>query len=135
GPNSDPNDSRVIPSMVTRALRGLSIHVHGDGKQTRSFCYVSDLVNGLVKLMKSDESMPVNLGNPDEYSILKIAQLIKEATKSSSEIKFIERPEDDPSRRKPDIEKAKQLLGWEPTVSLRTGILKTIRYFTSKNGQ
>lgn len=131
GPNSDSEDSRVVPRFITRALRGEPIPVHGDGSQTRSFCYVSDLVDGLILLMTSKEKKPINLGNPDEYTVLSIATKIIEKTKSSSKIQFVKRPEDDPSVRRPDITRAKTILSWHPKVPLDEGLDLTIAYFRS----
>ncbi len=129
GPNSSPKDSRVIPRFITQALKGEDLTVHGDGKQTRSLCYVSDMVLGLIKIMESIETGPINLGNPDEMKIIDIAEKVIEVTKSSSKISFVERPKDDPSVRKPDIELAKEILKWVPQVSLDEGLGLTIDYF------
>jgi UDP-glucuronate decarboxylase len=133
GPRMHFNDGRVISNFVVQALRGEPITVYGDGSQTRSFCFVSDLIDGFVRLMGSDqEAMPVNLGNPDEYTILEMASKIVELTGSSSEIRHEALPKDDPTRRKPDIEKAKQVLGWEPRVTLRDGLTATIEDFARR---
>lgn len=129
GPNSSPNDSRVIPQFVVEALKGEDITVHGDGTHTRSFCYVADMVEGLIKMMASEETGPINLGNPKELTILEVAKFILKMTNSSSKITFVQRPPDDPSRRKPDISLALKKLGWEPRVELEEGIAKTIDYF------
>lgn len=129
GPNSSIIDTRVVPQFVTQALRGNEITVHGDGKQTRSFCYVTDMVSGLIKMMASKRTGPVNLGNPLELTIIEIANKVIEMTKSSSKIKFVERPQDDPRVRKPDISLAKDLLSWDPKISLEDGLKKTIAYF------
>ncbi len=129
GPRMRSNDGRVIPNFVTQALSSRPITVYGDGKQTRSFCYVSDMVDGLVRLMDSDVRTPVNLGNPNEKKILELAETIKRMTGSESGIVFRDLPEDDPVRRKPDIEKAKEKLGWEPEVGLKKGLEKTIEWF------
>lgn len=129
GPKSDPSDSRVIPSFVTRALRGEPLPVHGDGSQTRSFCFVTDMVDGIIAMMESSETGPINLGNPDEYKVIDMAKKILQMTGSKSQITFVDRPEDDPSRRKPDISFAKQKLDWEPKVGLDEGLKKTITYF------
>lgn len=129
GPNSNPKDSRVVPNFVLQALQGLPLTVHGDGKQTRSFCYVSDMVSGLIKLMQSDQILPVNLGNPDEYQIIDFAKKIIKMTGSKSEVIFTKRPDDDPSLRQPDISLAKEVLGWQPEVDLKVGLAKTISYF------
>lgn len=129
GPNSSMDDSRVVPHFVSQALRGESLSVHGDGLQTRSLCYVSDMVNGLIKMMESDEVGPINLGNPQEIKVIDIAKKIITLTSSTSLIKHVERPEDDPTRRKPDISKALKLLNWKPKVELDEGLKMTISYF------
>ncbi len=131
GPRMRTNDGRAIPNFVTQALSKKPITVYGDGKQTRSFCYISDMVEGLIKLMGSDVKVPVNLGNPDEMKILKVAGKIIKLTGSKSEIEFKELPEDDPKQRCPDISDAKKVFGWEPEVSLEEGLKKTIEYFRS----
>jgi len=123
------DDGRVIPNFITQALQKKPITVYGRGKQTRSFCFVTDLVEGLIKLMESDYSMPVNLGNPTEDTILHIAEEIKRLAGSESKIVFSGLPEDDPERRKPDISVAKKQLGWQPKISFEEGILKTIQFF------
>ncbi len=134
GPRMRINDGRVIPNFITQALKNEPITVYGDGSQTRSFCYIDDLVEGIYKLATMDgiEGEVFNLGNPEEITILELARLIKEITGSSSEIVFKERPEDDPDRRKPDITKAKKILNWHPKVSLREGLIKTIGWFKEK---
>lgn len=132
GPNSSLTDGRVIPRFVTAALRGASIPVHGDGTQTRSFCYVDDLVDGLVKLMARRVTTPVNLGNPVELRIIDVARIILELTKSKSEIVFGERPPDDPARRMPDITLAQTTVSWQPKVSLEQGLPPTIEYFKTQ---
>jgi len=131
GPRMRQDDGRVIPTFITQALKKEPITVYGDGSQTRSFCYVLDLVNGLMRLMFTDglAGEVVNLGNPNEVSILEVAKLIKKLTNSSSQISFHPLPEDDPARRRPDISKARKLLGWVPTTSLEDGMRETIRYF------
>jgi dTDP-glucose 4,6-dehydratase len=129
GPRMRLNDGRVVPNFIAQALRGEPLTVYGDGSQTRSFCYVSDLVEGIVRLLRSDHSGPVNCGNPMEVSILEFAQKIKALTTSRSEIVFRPLPEDDPKVRQPDIGLARKLLGWEPKVSLEDGLRKTIEYF------
>lgn len=129
GPRSHPQDTRVIPRFVTAALRGESLPVHGDGSQTRSFCYVSDLVGGIIALMESSVTMPVNLGNPKEYSIIDVAKKVITMTKSSSNIVFVPRPPDDPSMRQPDITFAKEKLNWKQMVSFKEGLRRTIEYF------
>ena len=129
GPRMRKDDGRAIPNFITQALKNKPITVYGDGKQTRSFCYVSDLIEGVYKLMNSDINEPVNLGNPDEKTILELANTIKQITKSGSEIVFKELPVDDPKVRCPDISKAKKELGWEPKVSLEEGLKETIEWF------
>lgn len=128
GPNMSPNDGRVVSNFIVAALKNKPITIYGDGTQTRSFMYIDDLVNGLIKLMNSDYTSPVNLGNPVETQIGVIAKVIKDLTGSSSEIIMLPIPQDDPKRRKPDITLAKSL-GWMPSVSLIDGLKKTIEYF------
>ncbi|MCW5891493.1 MAG: SDR family oxidoreductase [bacterium] len=132
GPRMRLNDGRVVPNFIAQALRGEPMTVYGDGSQTRSFCYVSDLVEGLVRLLESGHPTPVNLGNPMEVSILQFAEVIKKLTGSKSEIVYRELPEDDPKVRQPDITRARTILGWEPKVGLEEGLSKTIEYFRSK---
>jgi dTDP-glucose 4,6-dehydratase len=129
GPRMKLDDGRVVPAFLDHALRGRPITVFGSGAQTRSFCYVSDLVDGLYRLMLSDERYPVNLGNPCEMTILEFAEYIRRMTGAGSEIVYEPLPEDDPRQRKPDITKARTLLGWEPRVSLEEGLRATIEYF------
>ncbi|HEB75430.1 MAG TPA: SDR family oxidoreductase [Nitrospirae bacterium] len=133
GPRMHPNDGRVVSNFIMQALRGEDLTVYGDGSQTRSFCYVDDLIDGLVKLMNSPDDFtgPVNLGNPAEFSILELAEKVIELTGSKSKITFKELPADDPRQRQPDIRLAKEKLGWEPTVSMEEGLKKTIEYFRS----
>lgn len=133
GPKMDEDDGRVISNFITQAIKTKPITVYGDGSQTRSFCYVSDMVEGLVKAMESDktERQVFNLGNSDEQKVIAMAKLIKKITKSSSAITFASLPVDDPSRRKPDITKARKYLGWRPKVTLEKGLKKTIKYFLS----
>jgi len=128
GPRMKLNDGRVVPAFLHQALRGEPLTVFGDGSQTRSFCYVSDLVDGLRRLMLSDERYPVNLGNPQELTILDFAERILRLTGSASRIEFRPLPEDDPKRRQPDVSRARQVLGWEPRVSLEEGLRETIDY-------
>jgi len=132
GPRMQLRDGRVVPAFLDQALRGEPLTVFGDGSQTRSFCYVSDLVDGLYRLMLSDERYPVNLGNPREMTILEFADCISKMTHSSSKIERKPLPEDDPRQRQPDISKAKKLLGWEPRVPLEEGLKFTIEYFRGK---
>jgi len=129
GPRMKLDDGRVVPAFLDQALRGEPMTVFGSGNQTRSFCYVSDLVDGLYRLMQSDERYPVNLGNPREMTILEFAQHIRKMTGTKSEIAFEPLPEDDPKQRKPDITKARTLLGWEPKVPLEDGLRETVKYF------
>jgi dTDP-glucose 4,6-dehydratase len=125
------DDGRVVPAFLDQALHGLPMTVFGSGSQTRSFCYVSDMVDGLYRLMHSEERYPVNLGNPREMTILEFAQEIRRLTGSASEFSFLPLPEDDPRQRQPDIAKARALLGWEPRVTLEEGLAKTVDYFRS----
>src|SRR5436305_9028297 len=129
GPRMRLNDGRVVPNFISQALRGEPLTVYGDGSQTRSFCYVSDLVEGIVRLLRSDHSEPVNCGNPTEISILQFAERIKALTGSKSEIVFRPLPEDDPKVRQPDIGKARALLGWEPRVETDEGLRLTVDWF------
>jgi dTDP-glucose 4,6-dehydratase len=129
GPRMALKDGRVVPAFLDQALRGEPLTVYGDGLQTRSFCYVADLVEGLVRLGSSEEHEPVNLGNPVELSILEFADRIRRLMGSNLEIVFRPLPEDDPRKRRPDISKAKRILGWEPKVSLEDGLRQTIAYF------
>jgi dTDP-glucose 4,6-dehydratase len=129
GPRMRLNDGRVVPNFIAQALRGEPLTVYGDGSQTRSFCYVTDLVEGIVRLLRSEHSGPVNCGNPVEVSILQFAEKIREITQSRSGIVFRPLPADDPKVRQPDIALARRILGWEPKVSLEDGLRKTIDYF------
>ena len=130
GPRMAKDDGRVVSNFITQALAGKDITVYGDGKQTRSFCYVSNLIMGIVNMMNQDEFIgPVNLGNPKEFTILELAQKIIEMTKSESKIIFEKLPQDDPIQRKPDITLAKQKLGWEPKIELSEGLRTTVSYF------
>ncbi len=131
GPRMKLDDGRVVPAFLDQALRGEPMTVFGNGAQTRSFCYVSDLVDGLYRLMRSDERYPVNLGNPCEMTILEFAERIRSHTGSRSEIAFQPLPEDDPKQRRPDIAKARRLLGWKPRVSLDEGLPPTVEFFRS----
>ena len=129
GPRMQLNDGRVVPNFMKQALRGEPLTVYGDGNQTRSFCYVSDEIDGFVRLSKSDEHLPVNLGNPNEFTILECAQMVLKITGSKSQIRHEPLPQDDPKQRCPDITKARQLLQWEPKVDLETGLRKSLDYF------
>jgi UDP-glucuronate decarboxylase len=131
GPRMAINDGRVVSNFIVRALKGANIEIYGDGSQTRAFCYVDDLISGLLSLMASPDGFtgPVNLGNPEEFTIIALAQTIIRLTGSSSQIVFKPRPADDPARRKPDISLARKALGWFPKVNLEEGLEKTISYF------
>ena len=131
GPRMAPNDGRVVSNFIVHALKREPITIYGDGSQTRSFCYVEDLVEGFVLLMESPESVigPMNLGNPGEFTIKQLADLVLEITGSKSKLTYLPLPQDDPRQRKPDITYAKECLGWQPTVALREGLLDTIVYF------
>jgi dTDP-glucose 4,6-dehydratase len=133
GPRMRPRDGRAIPTFIGQALRGEPLTVAGDGSQTRSVCYVDDLVEGLVRLLHSDLEGPVNLGNCGEMSVLELARLIIDITGSSSEITFVDRPQDDPTVRRPDITLARAALGWEPQVDVRDGLLRTIDWFRNRS--
>ena len=129
GPRLQANDGRVISNLMMQALRGEPLTVYGDGSQTRSFCYVSDLIDGIVRLSKSDEHDPTNIGNPVEWTILECAREIQSLIGSDCEIVFRPLPQDDPKQRRPDISKARRLLGWEPKVPLREGLERSLAYF------
>lgn len=131
GPKMHPNDGRVVSNFIVQALKNKDITVYGDGKQTRSFCYVDDMINGLIKLMNTPDNFtgPINLGNPTEFTILKLAEKVISLTGSSSNIIFKVLPNDDPMQRKPDITLAKEKLNWDPTIQLDDGLIKTIEYF------
>jgi len=131
GPRMRPNDGRVVPTFIQQALSGQPLSVFGDGSQTRSFCYVEDLVEGIWRLLNSDTCEPVNLGNPAEMTVLQFAQRILEITGSESEIAFEPLPTDDPKIRQPDISRAREVLGWQPSVPLDVGLERTIEYFKS----
>jgi UDP-glucuronate decarboxylase len=131
GPRMHPHDGRVVSNFIVQALQKKDITVYGDGSQTRSFCYVDDLVEGLMRLMGAPDDVtgPINLGNPNEFTVRQLAELVIELTNSSSQIVCAPLPADDPKQRQPDIGKAKDLLGWQPTIQLREGLAKTINYF------
>lgn len=135
GPRNALDDGRVVPNLIGQAIRGEPLTVHGDGSQTRSFCYVSDLVEGIVRLLESSETMPTNIGNPNETTILTFAEKINALTGNKAGIVFRPRPVDDPGRRNPDISKARRILSWEPKVSLDDGLRMTIEYFKKKIGR
>lgn len=135
GPMMKANDGRVVPNFICQALKNEDLTVYGNGSQTRSFSYVSDTIEGIYRLIMSDYNFPINIGNPEEHTILEFAKLIIKMTNSKSKIVFKQLPEDDPKQRKPDISKAKKILNWEPKVSLEEGLRETIKYFSSKNEQ
>ena len=130
-----PNDGRVVSNFIVQALRNENITIYGNGQQTRSFCYVDDLVEGLIKLMasKDDFTGPVNIGNPNEFTIIELAEKIIQLTKSSSKLIYKPLPENDPIRRQPDIQLAAKILSWEPTIELKQGLVYTINYFSEIN--
>jgi len=134
GPNMSLNDGRVVSNFIVQALRSEDITIYGDGSQTRSFCYVDDLVDGLIKLMESPGSVhgPINLGNPTERTVKNLADLVIAKTKSKSQVIFHELPQDDPKQRKPDISKARDILNWEPKIDIDQGLENTIKYFKTK---
>jgi dTDP-glucose 4,6-dehydratase len=129
GPRLQANDGRVISNFMIQALREEPLTIYGDGSQTRSFCFVSDLIDGIVRLSRSNEHLPVNIGNPDEWTILECAREVLTVTGSRSEIVRMPLPPDDPARRRPDITRARTLLGWEPKISLRQGLELSLEYF------
>ncbi len=130
GPRMNPNDGRVVSNFIVQALKGEDITIYGDGKQTRSFCYVDDLIEGMIRMMNSkDFTGPVNLGNPGEFTMLELAQKVLELTGSDSKLVYMPLPGDDPTQRKPVIDLAKEKLDWEPTIALEEGLKKTIEYF------
>jgi len=126
-----PNDGRVVSNFIIQAIQNKPITIYGDGSQTRSFCYVDDMLDGLIKLMNTNDEIigPINLGNPSEFKIIELAELIIDLTSSRSQIIHLPLPEDDPIRRQPDITKAKSILEWHPKISLKDGLIKTIEYF------
>ena len=134
GPNMHPNDGRVVSNFIVQALKGKDITIYGDGSQTRSFCYCDDLIRGMIAMMATPDEItgPINLGNPHEFTIKQLAELVIELTGSKSQIIYEPLPSDDPTQRQPIIDKAKEILHWEPTVQLREGLLKTIEYFDKK---
>jgi dTDP-glucose 4,6-dehydratase len=134
GPRLRPSDGRVISNFMMQALRGEPLTIYGDGSQTRSFCYVDDLIEGILRLSRSNEHLPVNIGNPDEFTILECAQAVLAATSSQSELRFEPLPQDDPARRRPDITKARTLLAWEPQIALNEGLARSLPFFKSKAG-
>jgi UDP-glucuronate decarboxylase len=131
GPRMDPNDGRVVSNFIMQALQGKDITIYGDGQQTRSFCYVDDLIDGMIRMMNGPEGFtgPVNIGNPGEFTMLELAQQVIALTQSKSQLVFMPLPQDDPKQRQPSIELAKAQLGWQPKIALQDGLLKTIQYF------
>jgi len=129
GPRMDPKDGRVISNFIVQALRNKPLSIYGNGSQTRSFCYVDDLVEGLVSLMSSDYDKPVNIGNPDEFTILELAELVKTKINKDLDLNFLPLPMDDPKQRRPDIKIAESILNWSPSIKLETGLDKTIDFF------
>lgn len=129
GPRMRLRDGRIVPNFLRQALEGQPLTVYGDGSQTRSFCYVSDLVDGIYKLMTSDEHNPTNIGNPTEFTVMQFADLVQTLAKSQSPIEFQPLPQDDPKQRQPDISKARRVLGWEPQISIEEGLGKTLEFF------
>jgi UDP-glucuronate decarboxylase len=134
GPRMHPDDGRVVSNFVVQALRGQDITIYGDGTQTRSFCYIDDLVDGLMRLMASDEGMPVNLGNPGEFTMLELAQMVLRQTGAGARLVRRPLPQDDPRQRKPDITRAQCILGWTPVVALEQGLALTIAHFAAELG-
>jgi UDP-glucuronate decarboxylase len=134
GPRMSFDDGRVVSNFILQALKGEDITIYGKGEQTRSFCYVDDLIDGFMRMMFSSREVtgPINLGNPDEYSMLQLAEAVKKLTNSKSKIEFRALPQDDPKQRRPDITKARKILGWEPSINLETGLLKTITDFENR---
>jgi len=129
GPNMQKEDGRVVSNFIVQALKGESLTVYGNGQQTRSFCYIDDLVRGILKMTEIDYKMPFNLGNPSEFKVSELAELVLKLTDSKSKVEYLPLPEDDPKQRQPDISKVKKMLGWKPEVSLKEGLEKAIAYF------
>ncbi len=129
GPKMDKNDGRVVSNFINQALNNEDITLYGSGQQTRSFCYIDDQIEGLIKLMNSNHNYPINIGNPYELNVKELATIILNLTKSNSKLIYKELPSDDPTNRKPDITKAKNILNWEPNYDLEKGLIKTIDYF------
>lgn len=134
GPRMRPGDGRVVSNFIVQALKGQPLTIYGDGSQTRSFCYVDDEIRGLIALLDSDENDPVNIGSPDEFTVRRLAEIVVEVVGSSSGIEYRDLPADDPSQRRPDISRAREVLGWEPRIDLRDGVKLTIEYFTGLPG-
>ena len=135
GPRMRADDGRVVSNFLVQAMRGEPLTVYGDGKQTRSFCYVDDEIRGIVALLESDHVGPVNIGNPNEFTILELAETVIDVTGSKSEIAFEPLPTDDPTQRKPDITLARELLGWEPEIQLREGLERTLEWYRAEFGE
>ena len=132
GPRMDPNDGRVVSNFIVQALKGKDITIYGNGKQTRSFCYVDDLIDGMYRMMNTDDfTGPVNLGNPGEFTMLELAQMVIEITNSTSKIVYMPLPSDDPVQRKPIIDLAYEKLSWKPDIALNEGLKRTVEYFKS----
>lgn len=131
GPRMHPNDGRVVSNFIVQALNGVDITLYGDGSQTRSFCYVDDLIEGIIRMMATDKETtgPINIGNPTEFTIRELAEMVVDITGSTSKLIFAPLPSDDPRQRQPDISKAKKVLDWEPKIALRQGLIKTVAYF------
>ena len=134
GPRMQPRDGRVVSNFIVQALNGEALTVYGDGSQTRSFCYVDDEIEGLYRLFMHGDNEPTNIGNPEEYTVRQLADIVLELTESSSRVDYLPLPQDDPKQRRPDITKARTQLGWEPAIDVRTGIARTIEYFRSLLG-
>jgi dTDP-glucose 4,6-dehydratase len=134
GPRMRPHDGRVVSNLIVQALNGVPLTIYGDGSQTRSFCYVADEVEGIYRLFQSAEVMPVNIGNPNEFTVRQLAELVVELTGTRAPITTLPLPTDDPKVRRPDITRARTLLGWEPTIQLREGLARTIEYFRGLQG-
>lgn len=132
GPNMQADDGRVVSNFIMQALQSKDITIYGEGKQTRSFCYADDLVRGILQLMEVNYTAPLNLGNPSEFTMIELADIVLKLTGSNSRVKYLPLPENDPQRRKPDITKAKTILGWQPEIKLEDGLKKTIEYFKKK---
>jgi dTDP-glucose 4,6-dehydratase len=132
GPRMRPSDGRVVSNFIVQALEGTLLTIYGDGSQSRSFCYVDDLIEGIVRLFESDEHDPVNIGNPNEFTVRELADIVIRVTESASEVVLEPLPTDDPKQRQPDISRAKQLLGWEPKVPLEDGLARTVPYFRER---
>ncbi len=134
GPRMRLKDGRIVPNFMRQAILSEPLTIYGDGSQTRSFCYATDLIDGIYRLMLSKENRPVNIGNPNEFTVLEFAHLVQELTGSKSELQFMPLPEDDPKQRQPDISRAREILGWEPKIELKEGLTHTLAYFREKLG-